>query len=224
MSSRGRACVYIDGFNLYYGALKGSTEKWLDLAAWSGLLLPGYAVERIVYCTARITGRPDDPDAHVRQDAYLRALATLPTVDVLEGIFKVSKPRMFRISPDSCDCCGGHQLPCSCCRGSTVQVMKTEEKGSDVNLAVQLVVDGFQDRFDTALVVSNDSDIQPAVDVVRTQLGKRVIVADPRSSRYPALIGDERRRVRREPLVQAQFPSPVVGADGRAITRPNSWE
>jgi hypothetical protein len=222
MASSGRACVYIDGFNLYYGALKGTSEKWLDLAAWSSLMLPGLTVVRIAYCTARITARSDDPRAHVRQDAYLRALATLPTVDILEGTFKVSKPRMFRVPSVTCSCCNAHQPSCSCCRASTVQVVKTEEKGSDVNLAVQLVADGFQDRFDTALIVSNDSDIQPAVDVVRDQLGKRVVVADPRNSKHPSLIGDERRQVRRNALVRAQFPD-VVHDAGRAITRPGPW-
>lgn len=222
MSSR-RACVYIDRFNLYYGALKGTPEKWLDLEAWSAMLLPGCAVERIVYCTARVTPRPDAPSTHVRQDAYLRALGTLPTVDVLEGTFKVTKPRMYRVRLDTCDCCSGCRQPCACCCRDTTKVVKTEEKGSDVNLAVQLVADGFHDRFDTALVVSNDSDLQPAVDIVRGELGKRVVVADPRGNKYPALLGDERRKVRRSALERSQFPNQVGGADGKTITRPADW-
>ena len=79
-----RAFVYIDGFNLYYGALKGTHEKWLDLQAWCALLLPQHDVRGIVYCTARVTSRPDDPDSHVRQDAYLRALGTLSDSTTLD--------------------------------------------------------------------------------------------------------------------------------------------
>ncbi len=213
MSSPTRARVYVDGFNLYYGALRGTSEKWLDLEVWSSLLLPGHVIDQITYCTARVASRADDPDAHVRQDAYLRALATLKQVVVLEGIFKVSITRMPRMPLESCACC--HQR--------LVKVEKTEEKGSDVNLAVQLVADGFQDRYDVALVVSNDSDIQPAVDIARQRLGKTVIVADPRNRRYPALVGDERRRVGRPALVRAQLPDTVVDHAGRTITRPKTW-
>lgn len=215
--------MYIDGFNLYYGALKGTDEKWLDIEAWSAKLLPGYSIDRVVYCTARVTSRPSDPDSHVRQDAYLRALGTLSTVEVLEGIFKVTNPRMHRVPLPTCDCCGGHRQACACCYDDTVSVIKTEEKGSDVNLAVQLVADGFQNHYETALVVSNDSDIQPAVDIVRTQLGKIVIVADPRNRPHPALLGDERRKIRRPALEQAQLPDAVIDSSGRTIARPTKW-
>jgi len=49
-----RANVYVDGFNLYYGALKGTPLKWLDIAALCRLLLPGDTINRIRYFTARI--------------------------------------------------------------------------------------------------------------------------------------------------------------------------
>lgn len=224
MVGRGRARVYIDGFNLYYGALKGTREKWLNLEEWAGTLLPGYTVDRIVYCTARVRPRPDSPDAHVRQDAYLRALRSLTTVEVLEGQFKVKAASMLRIPLPTCDCCTRSRQACACCHGTFVKVEKTEEKGSDVNVAVQLVADGFRDRYDTALVVSNDSDIQPAVDIVRATLAKRVVIADPRNNKHPALHGDERRQVRRRGLERAQFPNSVLDAGGRVITRPRSWE
>jgi len=218
-----RAFVYIDGFNLYYGALKGTHEKWLDLQAWCALLLPQHDVRGIVYCTARVTSRPDDPDSHVRQDAYLRALGTLSAVSVLEGTFKVSKTRMRRVSSATCPCCALSPAGCQCCRANTVEVTKTEEKGSDVHLSVRLVADGYADRYDEALVVSNDSDIQPAVDIVRSDLGKRVIVANPRNTKHPALIGDERRRVGRPALERSQLPTVVLDAAGRQITRPHRW-
>ncbi len=223
MSGDRRARVYIDGFNLYYGALKGTSDKWLNLEAWVGMLLPGFQIDRIVYCTARVRPRPDSPDTHVRQDAYLRALETLATVDVIEGQFKVKPATMPRIALATCDCCTRTRQACACCHGDFVRVEKTEEKGSDVNVAVQMVADGFLNRYDTALVVSNDSDIQPAVDIVRSELGKRVVVADPRNNRYPALLGDERRQVRRGALERSQFANAVVTAAGRTITRPTAW-
>lgn len=215
--------MYIDGFNMYYGALKGSNLKWLDLAAWSGMMLPGYDIDLITYCTARIVSRPSDPDANVRQDAYLRALATLPSVRVLEGKFKSSVTKMLRVPPGACSCCAGTLTPCVCCGDRFVKVEKSEEKGSDVNLAVELVADGFRDNFDTALVVSDDSDIQPAVDIVRGQLGKQVFIANPRNRRYHSLQGDERRQVRSSTLLAAQFPDQVIDVAGRVIHKPTSW-
>jgi len=71
--------VYVDGFNLYYGALKGTPYRWLDLAELCRLMLPPNDVQRIRYYTARVGVRAGDPDQPVRQQAYLRALGTLPT-------------------------------------------------------------------------------------------------------------------------------------------------
>jgi len=71
-----RTIVYIDGFNLYYRALKGTPHKWLDIEAMSRAALPASCViERVNYYTAHISGRVD-PGAPRRQHAYLRALAT----------------------------------------------------------------------------------------------------------------------------------------------------
>lgn len=216
------ARAYIDGFNLWYGALRKTPERWLDISAWCQSLLPQCDMQRVFYCTARVSSRPDDPDSHVRQDAYIRALRTLDGVEVLEGTFKVAPTRMWRVPSSTCRCCASIPPGCQCCRANTAEVIKTEEKGSDVNLAVHLVADAHRNFFDTALVVSNDSDIQPAVDLVR-ETGKKVIVADPRNSRYPSLLGDERRRLRRPALVACQLPVAVTDRDGRVITRPTSW-
>jgi hypothetical protein len=69
--------VYVDGFNLYYGALKGTQHKWLDLEALSRRLLPKDQIVVVRYFTALVSARPSDPNQPVRQQAYLRALDTL---------------------------------------------------------------------------------------------------------------------------------------------------
>jgi len=51
------ANVYIDGFNLYYGCLKGTLDKWLDPAALARRLLPADTIKRIRYFTARPPSR-----------------------------------------------------------------------------------------------------------------------------------------------------------------------
>ena len=82
-----RTRVYVDGFNLYYGALKGTSFKWLNLVELARQLLPApYSVDKLNYFTARVSG-VSDPGAPARQHAYLRALGTLPEVQVHFGSF-----------------------------------------------------------------------------------------------------------------------------------------
>ena len=74
--------VYIDGFNLYYGALKGSPYKWLDLSALCHRMLPNDTINSIEYFTAIVSARPHDPNLPVRQQVYLRALRTIGNLKI----------------------------------------------------------------------------------------------------------------------------------------------
>jgi len=105
--------VYFDGFNLYYGSLKGSPYRWLDLAALCRVLLPRDHVHRIRYFTALITPRPgDNPQKPQRQQTYLRALATIPDLTIHYGHFLTNRVRMKVVVPPP----------------NTIEVYKTEEK------------------------------------------------------------------------------------------------
>src|SRR4051812_48159912 len=111
-----RANVYIDGFNLYYGALRDHPAcKWLDIAAWARkfLLLPGQELHRIRYFTARVSGSATNSSQPQRQDAYFRALRTIDDLSIHEGQFQRRPVWMPRAHGTG-----------------NVQVMKTEEKGS----------------------------------------------------------------------------------------------
>lgn len=119
---RVRVRVYVDGFNLYYGALKARPEsRWLDLVAVSRLLRPNDAIDAIRYFTARVKGNRD-ATAPGKQKLYLAALDTLPLVTVHFGQFRTHPVAMPLAEPVSG-------------RKRTARVLKTEEKGSDVNLA-----------------------------------------------------------------------------------------
>ena len=78
-----RTIVYIDGFNLYYGAVKGTPYKWLDLRRMCQLLLPPNDIRRIKYFTARVIARPNDPNQPTRQETYLRALRSIPDLEII---------------------------------------------------------------------------------------------------------------------------------------------
>jgi hypothetical protein len=212
-----RANVYVDGFNLYYGALKGNGPgyKWLDLDTLLGkYLIPTNPVNRIRYFTARISARPDDLDAPIRQATYLRALATIPSLSIHLGHFQRTKVRMPLVQPRS----GGQK---------TVKVHKTEEKGSDVNLATYLLMDAFRKDCDLAVVLSNDSDLEAPIRTVMAELGIPPGLLNPhpawcRSRDLLRLNPVFFKQIRPNAIKASQFPVILTDATGQ-IHRPASW-
>jgi uncharacterized LabA/DUF88 family protein len=161
-----RVNVYVDGFNLYYGIKKydsqGKNYRWLDLNRLAQLLLPSHQICRIRYFTAKVDGRHDSQSPK-RQQIYWRAIRTLPNLTIHQGRFLSSAVRMPLASP-------------SASGPRTVEVWKTEEKGSDVNIATYLMLDCFHKEFDIAAIISNDSDLIEPIRVVRKELGCVVYV------------------------------------------------
>ncbi len=203
-----RTNVYIDAFNLYYGCLRSTPFKWLDVAALCHVLLPRDNIQRIKYFTAVVEARPGDPSQRVRQQFYLRALATTPKLSIYYGHFLSHAVAM----------------PLADNPRRRVMVIKTEEKGSDVNLATELLVDGFNDDFDVAVVLSNDSDLLAPIRVVRRQMGKRVGVLNPQ--RVPSIPlereADFLKSIRPSALRRSQFPRTMKDARG-SFHRPPVW-
>lgn len=207
-----RTNVYIDGFNLFYRAVKGSRYKWLDLDALCHQLLPKDTIHRIRYFTAKVTARPGDPQLPVRQQTYLRALATLPTVSVHLGVFYVSTVRAPLAHPPA--------------RGPrTAEIIKTEEKGSDVALATYLMLDACCGDCDTAVLVTNDSDLREPLRLARDELGLTtgVINPHPANRRSRALQATFFKQMRPGALAASQFPRQLTSRSGRKITKPADW-
>lgn len=217
-----RTIVYVDGFNLYFRMLhRLPSAKWLDIASLSRKKLrPSNVVTGVKYYTARVSGRID-PRAPARQQVYLDALATLPEVSVHMGTFLTSekfaglvKPPDFRPKASM-----PHPWP------DVVKVIRVEEKGSDVNLASHLLLDAFQDSYDVAAVVSNDSDLVEPIRIATEVLGKPVGLLSPVSNPNPELqrVSSFIRRISASDLLACQFASPLTLPDGRMIARPASW-
>lgn len=205
-----RTNVYIDGFNFYYGCVKGTPYKWLNFAELCRLSLPAhYHVNRIRYFTALITPRPNDPQQIDRQRIFLRALRTLPNLTVHLGQFLQSYVNMPLAPP---------------VKGSPfARVLKTEEKGSDVNLATYLLVDAYEKDFEAAVVISDDSDLAEPILVVRKRLGRHVTVLSPRGqSRTLSRAATRFRKIDVAHLAASQFPTTLTDANG-TITKPASW-
>ena len=206
-----RASIYIDGFNLYYGALKNTTYRWLNVARMCSLLLPHHSINQIKYFTARVKSRPGDPDMHIRQQVYFRALQTVPNLTIIEGHFLTKPCRMALVTP-----IGGQR---------TVEVIKTEEKGSDVNLAAHLINDGYKNLYELAVIVSNDSDLIEAVRIVRSDLSLDVGVFNPHRRNPSVALRQSAtffRPIRSGVLAASQFPPIMQDANG-TFHKPNSW-
>ena len=206
-----RTFVYVDGFNLYFGALKGSPWKWLDLPALlAKVLQPHHDILKVKYFTARVSGTPADASKPQRQDVYLRALQRYrPEVEVYFGHFMSHKVRAPLARPLS--------------NQRIVEVIRTEEKGSDVNLAVHLLNDGWLGAYDCAVVVGNDSDIAEAMRLVRQQHGKRIGPETPGTghpSRQLMAHADFSRHIRPNALRRSQLPDPIPGT---TIRKPPRW-
>ena len=182
-----RAIVYIDGLNLYYGALKDTPYKWLNLEQLCRRLLPGYDLRGIKYFTSRVLSLSYDPNAPQRQDIYLRALATLdPLLSIYLGKMKKFKKRI-------------------------------EEKQSDVNLAIHLLWDAVHDCCDTAVVITNDSDLFPAIEMVENSTNTNVMLVNPNTKkrrRARDLRASEYRQIRKGAIAESQFPPEMEDDDG----------
>ena len=205
-----RTIVYVDGFNLYYGAVRGGACKWLNLQRFFGLLRPHDNILQIHYFTALVDG-PTRPN----QEVYLRALGTLPKVNFVLGKFKKSRFAVLTLlahSPET----GFSKSP--------------KKKEPDVNIAVFLLDDAYQDKCDHSIVVSGDSDLVPAIGLLKTRFPKkRVTVYVPsRNPKRGAAVelrsaADKSRTLPLNLLPLAQFPSSVPDGVGGLVTKPAAW-
>ncbi len=206
--------LYVDGFNLYYGALKGTPYRWLNLERLAQLEFPNDRIGSIHYFTALVKNRRNNPAQSMRQQFYLRALRTLPDLTIWLGHYLESKTRMPYANPPA----GGP---------ATVEVIKSEEKGSDVNIATRLLVDAFDGVFEQAVIISNDSDLAMPVEVVRQKFGKPVVVLFPcRSPRKPSFhlskVATASPILSAGNLANALFPDHLSDAQG-AFHKPANW-
>jgi uncharacterized LabA/DUF88 family protein len=205
--------VYVDGFNLYYGCLRRSPYKWLDLGELCAKLLPGSQIHRIRYFTARIKARPSDPDAPNRQEAYLAALGSIPVLSLHYGHFLASRTTMLLVAPPP----GASPF---------VRVHKTEEKGSDVNLATWMLTDAFERDCEQVVLVTNDSDLAEPMRIVAQRQGMPVGLINPHPRKASRALLNQRpvfvKEIRPGVLASSQFPD-RVRAGNRTLHRPATW-
>jgi hypothetical protein len=201
-----RVIAYVDGFNLYFGLKDSGWRRyyWLNLERLvQNLLRPGQEATSVKYFTARVS---QPPDKQRRQMTFIEALGTLSSVEIFFG--------KYQLNPRHCYNCG-HE--------DTVP----NEKMTDVNIAVELLSDAFQDRFDMALLISADSDLVPPLRRIRQLFpGKKIVLAFPpqRSSMELKKVGHAYFTIGRDVIAKSLFPEAVTKADGYVLKCPGSWK
>ncbi|MGI8467314.1 MAG: NYN domain-containing protein [Pyrinomonadaceae bacterium] len=201
--------IYIDGFNLYYGAVKNTPYKWLNVMKMSEFLFPNDTINKIKYFSARVSARPNDPDQPIRQATYWRALKTIPNLSIIEGTF-LTKPMMmpiFNTNPQRYE-----------------KVIKTEEKGSDVNLGIHMLNDGYKKDYELAVMITNDSDLLEPMRIVKQDLGLPVGLVNPHKIPSFALRQHATfiKQVRTGVLKVSQFDNSLTDING-VFHKPATW-
>jgi hypothetical protein len=203
--TRKKAVVYIDGFNLYFGLIARGWRKylWLDLKKFAqSLLLPDQRLTQTKYFTSRIS-KPVSKQR--RQAIFLDALGTLSDFSIYYG--------RYQAQIRTCESCGFNTLI-------------SNEKKTDVNVATELLIDAFQDRFDTAMIVTADADLTgPIVAIRKLFPEKPVLVAFPpeRYSFELSNVASGAYQVGEEKFRTNLFPDKVVTKSGYVLQRPEAW-
>lgn len=242
-----RVGVYIDGFNLYYGArgLCGRSTpgwRWLDLRQLAANLVTaqsnwtGAQIDRVVYCTARISGA-SNPSGSRDQDTYLRALTAANAVDEISMgtyVARVSTAPLATADQKGRPILTTPSWPIMVRDGAGLDqphatfmasIARREEKGSDVNVASHLLLDTLQRTIDAAIVISNDSDL--AFPVIQARLRVPVGTVNPTKSYRAGKLGGTAAdgagnhwwyQLQPADLTSAQLPQTI----GR-LSRPNGW-
>ena len=213
-----KTILYIDGFNLFYSAVKGTPLRWLDPVSLVGRAFPNNQIIGTKYFTAKVRALPNNPGQPIRQMILWRALRTLPDLEIIEGDLRTREVMAANVNPPP----------------PFVRVFKTEEKGSDVNLAAHLLLDAFRNKYECAIVVSGDSDLVTPIRMVRDDLKNPVGVLNPQRLSGPNCRPPRKNAglqhaakfyqngVTWKQLEDAQFPDKLTDAVGE-FHKPATW-
>ncbi|MBX9893048.1 MAG: NYN domain-containing protein [Chitinophagaceae bacterium] len=199
-----RVIFYVDGFNFYFGLTSAGCKKWIDLEELAKKLLkPSQKLVEVNYFTTLITS---DVDKRLRQKKYISALETK------SNIIKVYFGK-FKKEPVKCLSCGG----------ITYEIL---EKGTDVALSMNIIKDLFEDRFDTAVLISGDTDYLPTIKYIyENHPKKRIIIAFPpnRKNDEMSKFSNGSMVIGKSNINQSQFPNTLKDKYGADIIKPNEW-
>ncbi|MCY4641753.1 MAG: NYN domain-containing protein [Gammaproteobacteria bacterium] len=223
-----KTIAYIDGFNLYFGSLKGTPYRWLDLSKLVKQLChqqnPDCSLIVIKYYTAEIKVKlsPRKDNSYKAQKDYLLSLqahseAQNSKLEIIKGRYSI-QPRKYYAYQEPVDF------------DNKLSVWVPEEKQTDVAIATDLLCDVMDNVCDQAVIFSNDSDLVPALRAVKSRWPNKIIgvVAPIRGKgRQPSTdlkqIADwTRHGIREDELASSQLPDEIQTRK-RVISKPKHW-
>lgn len=214
-----RVVFFIDGFNVYHSVkqashdqgLKGRGTRWLDIPAFCSSFLPlisrDASKHAIHYFTAYASHLvASNPGLTARHQSYIRCLESA-NVQIVISKFKEKKSR--------CPHCGQ-------------EILRHEEKETDVAFAVRLMEAGFFDELDTAVLVSGDTDLAPAVRAFQKAFPqKRICFTFPygrKNKELAQIVGEGNSfNIRSQRYTKYQFENPCILPNGMIIPKPDGW-
>lgn len=206
-----RSIIYIDGYNFYYGAVYQTRFKWLNFQTLFQTLRQDDSIQKIYYFTALLD---NDPVRLARQNAYLEAMRTCNLMEIVLGKYK-SKEITCRV----------HR-----CTHQIRQFQTYEEKRTDVNIALQMLADAYENKCDRFIVISGDSDLVPVINRVKRKFpNKKVTVYVPHRDpiRGAAVeirnAADKHKSFPLNLIPLHQFPVQVPDGMGGFIQKPPTW-
>lgn len=231
--------AYIDGFNLYKGALEDRPDlKWLDLLGLCRDLMPNRILNKVYYFAAPLKNRFSGDSANERQATYLRVLEH-SGVEIVLGHFRrdaswqrlTNKSRTQTLQPVLPSMIGISQLALNRSWDAAspdvpkANIWTHKEKGSDVNLASYLLRDIYKKACDSALVISGDSDLSTAIRFSMEE-GACIKVVFPNRNRVPDALkraAGNFETLRTQDIRNNQFSEIYLTKSGRQIRRPATW-
>ncbi|MFC4311673.1 antitoxin Xre/MbcA/ParS toxin-binding domain-containing protein [Steroidobacter flavus] len=229
-----RTRVYIDGYNLYYGCLKRSADKWLDPRMLVGCILSTLSYEQdgeligdrcqrltVKYFTALIleTFAKSNDSVACQRHYHAALLAHLEDdLEIIQGYHEARPARAHRWEP--------RRPPLTC---DTIEIWRLEEKQSDVALALHAYSDAIRGQVDQVIVLTNDTDVVPALQMIREHTNVIIgVIAPIRVARGTVNVAIERcahwtrKNIGDEELARSQLPARVRGSGGM-IHKPIGW-
>lgn len=183
--------------------MQWKSHYWLDYPKFARNLTRKLTDTELVG-TRYFTSRIDTPESkRRRQNNYLEVLELRGNIDIIYGNYRESN------------------FECSGCRRPN---FIPNEKQTDVNIAVEMMLDAYLNRYDVALLVGGDSDLVPAVRAVKSHFKKQIICCFPpkRHSKELKLLQSGEIHFTEVDLKNSQLPDEVRRPDGYVYVRPDS--
>ena len=199
-----RVIAFVDGFNLYHSLADNPVHekyKWLAIRKLLGMYVPAKELKETYYFTSLTTWNLEKVARH---KILIRAFEQVGA-KIVYGEFR----KRDRYCPN--------------CKSYYVA---REEKQTDVNIAIHLFRLAIKDRYDTAVILSGDSDLIPSIKAVKATFpSKQVGILIPMGRRAEELKAnrDFDIRIREKNLAKCQFEDPLPMPDGSKLSKPSAW-